>query len=59
MIFIKNVETNSARELKKGSAGKNAKSRAAVFPRGPKKRKSNNDEKHYHGQEKRRPSTLC
>ena len=32
---------------------------AAVFPRGSKKRKSNNDDKHGHGQEKRRPSTLC
>ena len=32
---------------------------AAVFPRGSKKRKSNNDDKHDHGQEKRRLSTLC
>ena len=30
----------------------------AVFPRGSKKRKSNNDDKHGHGQDKRRPSTL-
>ena len=30
----------------------------AVFPRGPKKRKSNNDDKHGDGQEKRRPTTL-
>ena len=29
------------------------------FPRGSKKKKSNNDDKHGHGQEKRRPSTLC
>ena len=31
----------------------------AVLPRGPTKRKSNNDDKHEHGQEKRSPSTLC
>ena len=36
-----------------------AKSTTAVFPRRSKKRKSNNDDKHDHGQEKRRPSTLC
>ena len=29
---------------------------AAVFPRGFKKRKSSNGDKHGHGQEKRRPS---
>ena len=29
----------------------------AVFPGGSKKRKSNNDSKNGHGQEKRRPST--
>ena len=29
------------------------------FPEGSQKRKSNNDDKHSHGQEKRRPSTLC
>ena len=29
------------------------------FPEGSKKRKSNNDYKHGHGQEERRPSTLC
>ena len=38
---------------------KNTKTIAAVFPRGSKKKKSNNDDKHGHGQEKRRPSTLC
>ena len=32
---------------------------AAVFPRGSQKRKSNNDNKRGHGQEKRRPSILC
>ena len=37
---------------------KNGKTIAAVFPRGSKKRKSNNDDKHGHGQEKRRPTTL-
>ena len=31
----------------------------AVFPRGSKKRKSNNDDKYDQGKEKRRPSTLC
>ena len=30
----------------------------AVSPRGSKKRKSNNDDTHGHGQEKRRPTTL-
>ena len=39
--------------------GKNWKTTAAVFARGSQKRKSNNDDKHDHGQEKRRPSTLC
>ena len=33
------------------------KTAPAVFPRGSKKRKSNNDDKHDHGQEKRRTST--
>ena len=33
------------------------KSTAAVFPRGSKNRKSNNDDKHDYGQEKRRPLT--
>ena len=37
---------------------KSTKTIAAVFPRGSKKRKSNNDDKHGHGQEKRRPTTL-
>ena len=32
---------------------------AAVFPRGSKERKSYNDDKHDHVQEKRRPVTLC
>ena len=31
----------------------------AVFPRGSKKRETNNDDKHDHGQEIRRPSILC
>ena len=39
-------------------AAKNGKTIVAVFPRGSKKRKSNNDDKHGHGQEKRRPTTL-
>ena len=30
---------------------------ARRFPEGVQKRKSNNDDKHDHGQEKRRPST--
>ena len=34
-----------------------AKTKTAVFPRGSKKRKSNNDNQHGHGQEKRRPTT--
>ena len=41
----------------RGPHEKNTKSTATVFPRGSKKRKSNNDDKHGHGQEKRRPST--
>ena len=43
----------------KRSTRKNTKTTAAVFPRGSKKRTSNNDDQHDHGQEKRRPSTLC
>ena len=39
------------------SQGVLAKTILAVFPRGSKKRKSINDNKHDHGQEKRRPST--
>ena len=34
-----------------------AKKIVAVFPRGSKKRKYNNDDKHDNGQEKRRPAT--
>ena len=40
------------------SKGVRSKSTAAVFPRGSKKRKFNNDDKHGHGQEKRRLTTL-
>ena len=36
---------------------KNGKTIVLVFPRGSNKMKSNNDDKHGHGQEKRRPST--
>ena len=39
-------------------AANNGKTTVAVFPRGSKKRKSNNDDKNDQGQEKRRPSTL-
>ena len=39
------------------SKGVLTKAIVAVFPRGSKKRKSNNDDEHDHGQEKRRPST--
>ena len=46
-----------ARGLKKGSPRKNKNS--SVFPRASKKRKSNTDVKHDHGQEKRIPSALC
>ena len=42
----------------RGPYEKNGKTIVAVFPRGSKKRKSNNDDKHGHGQEKRRPTTL-
>ena len=35
----------------------NTKTIAAVFPRGSKKTKYNNDDKHEHGQDKRRLST--
>ena len=45
-----------------GSSGKSyetiTKLKAAVFPRGSKKRNSNNDVKHDHGQDKRGPSTF-
>ena len=34
-----------------------SKTIAAVFPGGSEKRKSNNEDKHVHGQEKSRPST--
>ena len=62
MIFMKKAKKKPARGLTNGSLAKkyrkNKKTTAAVFPRGSKKRKSNNDDKHGHGQEKRRPSTL-
>ena len=40
----------------KGGQVEITKITAAIFPRGSKKRKSNNDDKHDRGQEKRRPS---
>ena len=56
MIFIKkNSKKYSVRGLRNGSARTNA---PAVFPRGSKKRKSTNDDKHDHGHEKGRPTTL-
>ena len=57
------VKQSPTRGLKKESVGKeyvkNKKTIAAVFPRKSKKRKSNNYDKHDHGQEKRRPLALC
>ena len=44
--------------LQRGPQLKMGKTIVAVFPRGSKKRKSNNDDKHGHGQEKRRLTTL-
>ena len=41
----------------RGSWIKSTKAIAAVFPRGPKKRKSSSGDKDGHGQEKRRPTT--
>ena len=62
MIFIEFVSKNLTRGLKTGSVAKKyskiTKTIAAVFPRGSKKRKSNNDDEHGHGQEKRSPTTL-
>ena len=55
MTFMQKGKNTLPEGLKKGSARKTT---PAVFPRGSKKRKSNNDDKHDHGQEKRRPSTL-
>ena len=63
---MENPKNKRTKGLKKGSSAKkcekyenNAKTIAAVFPRGSEKRKPNNDDKHGHGQEKRKPSTLC
>ena len=57
MIFMKMSKRMPTRGLKKGSVAnkylKDTKTIAAVFPRGSRKRKSNNDDKHDHGQEKR------
>ena len=55
-LWKKRSKKYFAKGAKKGVP---AKSTTAVFPRGSKKRKSNNDDKHDHGREKRRPSTLC
>ena len=53
--------TNILQVLSKGpffrSCLDRAQTIADVFPGGSIKRKSNNDDKHGHGQEKRRPST--
>ena len=53
--------TNILQVLSKGlffrSCLYRAKTIAAVFPEGSKKRKSNDDDKQDHGQEKRKPST--
>ena len=51
---------NITRGLKKGSLTKDYENYSGRFPEGvQEKRKSNNDDNHGHGQEKRRPSTLC
>ena len=41
------------------SVGKKHENYSGHFPEGSKKSKSNTDDKHDHGQEKRRPSTVC
>ena len=50
---------NNFKKTLPGGLRRDPKTTAAVFPRGSKKRKSKNDDKHGHGQDKRRPSTLC
>ena len=44
--------------FKRGPYEKSTNTIVTVFPRGSTMRKSNNDDKHGHGQEKRRPTTL-
>ena len=56
MVFMKKVKKGPLRLMSNVVVTKII---VAVFPRGSKKRKSNNDDKHDYGQEKRRPSTLC
>ena len=50
---MKKIKKEKLPGLKEGSVAKkylkNTKTTAAVFPRGSKKRKSNNDDKHGHG----------
>ena len=58
-LWKKNEKHPLPRGFKRCSQLKSTKTTAVVFPRGSKKKKSNNDDKHGHGQEKRRPSTLC
>ena len=55
-LFNKKVKNAFVRYCLK-SKGVLTKTTGAVFPRGSEKRKSNNDDKHDHDQEKRRPST--
>ena len=52
-------EHNQKRYPARGLKNRSAHKILAVFPRGSKKRKSNDDGKNDHGQEIRRPSTLC
>ena len=44
--------------FKRGPYRKSTNTIVTVFPRESTKRKSNNDDEHGHGQEKRRPTTL-
>ena len=58
MIFMKKVKKHPFVRYCLMSNGVLTKTTATVFPRGPKKKKSSNDDKHGHGQEKRRPRRL-
>ena len=57
MMFMKKVKHIPLSGIALMSKGVLTKTTVAVFPTGSKKRKSNNNGKHAHGQEKRRLST--
>ena len=57
--FMKSLDSRYCLKESSGKNYENHENYSDRFPEGVQKRKSNNDDKYGHGQEKRRPSTLC